>query len=201
MKTFASTGTALLFASAVALAGAPVKKPVTGYAALWSNSPFTSKPPPPPPGEQVTPLDDWALGGVSEIEGGYMVTIFHKKNAGETKIIRPTGTMVKVKDEMEWITPGASGSYKVDRVEYGKDSWKDTVVYLSAGGRSDKVSFDEKLLAPAAAAAPAQNRLPGQQQGQQPGQQPLPNAIAPGQPGGPPAPRQRVQTPTPSRGR
>jgi hypothetical protein len=201
MKATISIGSVMIFASAIAFAAAPVKKPDTSYTHLSSNSPFTSKPPPPVKGDEATPLDDWALGGVSEVEGGYMVTIFHKKNAGETQIIRPSGTMVKVKDEMKWINPGAAGSYKVERVEYGKESWKDTVVYLSSGSRSDKVAFDEKLLAPAASAAPTQNRGPGQPgQPVQPGAQPQPGLVVPGQTGGRP-PRQRVVPPTPTPGR
>lgn len=199
MKTTISMGSVMILASAIAFAGAPVKKPDTSYAHLSTNSPFTSKPPPVDKGEEATPLDDWALGGVSEVEGGYMVTIFHKKNAGETQIIRPGGTLVKAKDEMKWINPGASGSYKVERVEYGKESWKDTVVYLSSGSRSDKVSFDEKLLAPTASAAPAQNRQPGQP-GAQPNGQPQPNIVLPGQTGNRP-PRQRVVPPAPAPGR
>jgi hypothetical protein len=108
----------------------------------------------------------------------------------------------KAKDEMEWINPGASGSYKVERVEYGKESWKDTVVYLNAGGKSEKVAFDEKLIAPAASAAPPQNRPPGQPMipGQQPPQNIQPGVIAPGSSGNRP-PRQRVTIPTPTPGR
>ena len=201
MKTTISIGSVMILASAIAFAGAPVKKPDTSYSHLSTNSPFTSKPPPGTKEPEATPLDDWALGGVSEVEGGYMVTIFHKKNAGETQIIRPSGTMVKVKDEMKWINPGAAGSYKVERVEYGKESWKDTVVYLSSGSRSDKVAFDEKLLAPAASAAPAQNRAPGQPGAPgQPTAQPQPGLVVPGQSGGRP-PRQRVVPPTPTPGR
>lgn len=199
MKVTISTASVMILASSIAFAGAPVKKPDTSYSHLSTNSPFTSKPPPKPTDPEATPLDDWALGGVSEVEGGYMVTIFHKKNAGETQIIRPNGTLVKAKDEMKWINPGAAGSYKVERVEYGKESWKDTVVYLSSGSRSDKVAFDDKLLAPAASAAPAQNRGPGQP-GQPNAQQPQPGAAAPGQPGIRP-PRTRVVPPTPTPGR
>lgn len=196
MKTTISMGSVMIFASAIAFAGAPVKVPDTKYGHLSTNSPFTSKPPPDTKEPEATPLDDWALGGVSEVEGGYMVTIFHKKNAGEMQIIRPGGTLKKAKDEMEWINPGASGSYKVERVEYGKDSWKDTVVYLSSGSRSDKVAFDEKLIAPAASAAPAQNRAPGQPG--QPNAQPQPGVVLPaGQPGSRP-PRQRVVPPAPA---
>jgi hypothetical protein len=207
MKATISIGSVLILASALAFAGAPVKKPDTSYSHLSTNSPFTSKPPPPIQEAGPAPLDDWALGGVSEVEGGHMVTIFHKKNAGETQIIRPSGTLVKVKDEMKWLNPGAPGSYKVERVEYGKESWKDTVVYLTSGnGGSDKVAFDDKLLAPAASAAPAQGRPPGQPgqpviPGQPPVQLQQPGVIAPGQPGGR-APRQRVvvpPAPTPGR--
>lgn len=199
MKTTISMGSVMILASAIAFAGAPVKVPDHTYNHLSSNSPFTSKPEKKAPDDVATPLDDWALGGVSEVEGGYMVTIFHKKNAGEMQIIRPGGTLKKAKDEMEWINPGASGSYKVERVEYGKESWKDTVVYLSSGSRSDKVAFDEKLLAPAAAAAPPQNRQPGQPG--QPNAQQQPGIVLPaGQPGNRP-PRQRVVPPTPTPGR
>ena len=201
MKATISIGSVMIFASAIAFAAAPVKKPDTSYTHLSLNSPFTSKPVKPVDEAGPAPLDDWALGGVSEVEGGYMVTIFHKKNAGETQIIRPSGTMVKVKDEMKWINPGAAGSYKVEKVEYGKESWKDTVVYLSSGSRSDKVVFDEKLLAPAASAAPTQNRGQGQpgQPGQQNAQQ-QPGVVVPGQTGGRP-PRQRVVPPSPTPGR
>ena len=111
-----------------------------------------------------------------------MVTLQHKKNAGETQVIRPSGTMKRFADRMEELAPGASGSFKVDRVEFGKKSWMDTVVHLSAGGRSGVVKFDEKSTTPKAAAAPPQNRVPGQPQQnnpqvqqpvqQQPGQQP-----------------------------
>ena len=139
-----------------------------------------------------------------------MVTLVHKKNAGETQIIKPRGTVHSSKDEMKWLNPGAPGSFKVDRVEYGKKSWKDTTVYVSAGGKSGTMKFDDKQLVPTASAAPAQGRQPGQpgQPGQvpqvQPGQPVLPNpAIAqPGQTGQQPGqgrpPRQRVLPPAPS---
>lgn len=199
MKTFITSGTVLFVAATAAFAGAPVKKQDSSYTHLSTNSPFTSKPPPPVREEGPPPLDDWALGGVSEVDGGYMVTIFHKKNVGEMQIIRPSGTLKKAKDEMEWINPGAAGSYKVERVEYGKDSWKDTVVYLNSGGKSDKVAFDEKLLTPAASATPTQNRPPNQPG--QPGQPVLPNLQQPGvinpSSAGNRPPRQRVVLPPP----
>lgn len=197
MKTFIVSASLALLLVPAAFAGKPEKKPDTAYLHLSSNSPFTSKPPPPVKPDEAPPLEDWALGGVSEVEGGYMVTLFHKKNAGEMQIIRPSGTLKKAKDEMEWINPGAPGSYKVERVEYGKESWKDTVVYLNSGGRSDKVAFDDKLLAPAAAAAaPNQNRPPGPPQvlPGQPVPQVQPGMVPPGSNGNRP-PRQRVVIP------
>jgi hypothetical protein len=197
MKSFLTTTTLLLAATSIALAGKPAKKSITSYSSLWNNSPFTAKPPPPEKAPEITPLDDWRLGGVSPIEGGYMVTLFHKKNAGESQIIRPTGTTVKVKDEMKFLSPGASGSYKVDRVEYGKESWKDTVVYLSAGGRTGKVEFDEKLLVPKAAAPPPQERGRGGPPGQPNAQGQVPAVVTPGER----APRQRTVTPPPTPGR
>jgi hypothetical protein len=190
----------LLLLPAVAFAGAPQKKNVTSYSPLWTNSPFTSKPPPPDRGPELSAFDDWALGGVSEIEGGYMVTLLHKKNAGENQIIRPSGTISTAKDGMKYLKPGDPGSFKVERVDFGKSSWKDTSVQLSSGGRTGAVKFDEKLIAPAASAAPGQNRPPGQ-----PGQPPLPGiqnppgVITPQQPGVRP-PRQRVLPPAPNQG-
>lgn len=187
-----------LLAIGIASADVPRKPSNASYAHLWNDSPFTSKPPPPPPGEQVGAFDDWALAGVSEVEGGYMVTLQHKKNAGETQTIRPSGTTKSFPDRMEAFEPGASGSFKVDRVEFGKSSWMDTVVHLSAGGRTGTVKFDEKSTTPKAGAAPQQNRP-----GQQPGQQPQPNAgVQPvQQPGQPPQPPRvnRPRIPQPAR--
>jgi hypothetical protein len=168
MKASLILSLSTLLAIGVASADVPRKPSNASYAHLWNNSPFTSKPPPPVQGEQVGAFDDWALAGVSEIEGGYMVTLQHKKNTGEMQTIRPSGTIKHFPDRMEEIAPGASGSFKVDRVEFGKTKWMDTVVHLSAGGRSGSVKFDEKTTTPKAGAAPQQK--PGQQ-GQQPNPQ------------------------------
>jgi hypothetical protein len=192
MKTIAFL--ALILTAPAVLAAPPKKAPDSNYTHLYTNSPFTSKPLPPKGPDVVDTFEDWALGGVSEIEGGYMVTLFHKKNAGETQVIRPRGTMVSKKDEMEWLEPGAPGTFKVERVEYGKESWKDTVVVLSGGSRSGQVKFDEKLIVPKASAPPQQQqaRQPGQ-----PGQPPVQNQANQVQPQGGRAPRQRVLPPTP----
>jgi hypothetical protein len=179
-------------------AGLPVKQPVTKYLHLSQDSPFTNDSvgiPGPPP---ESAFKDWALGGVSEVEGGYMVTLVNKKNQGETQVIKPRGTVHSTKDEMKWIDPGAHGSFKVEGVEFGKKSWKDTIVLVSVGGEKGTMKFDDNQLAPASAAVPAGGARP-------PGQPTLPNpAIA--QPSQQPptvqsngrAPRPRVPLPAPN---
>ncbi|MEK7949907.1 hypothetical protein [Luteolibacter soli] len=190
MKTIAFL-TLLLAGTTAFAAGPPVKKPVTSYLHLSQNSPFTTKPVVTAEHREDTTFEDWALGGVSEVEGGYMVTLVNKKNQGETQVIKPRGTVHSTKDEMKWINPGAPGSFKVDKVEFGKKSWKDTIVMVSVGDKKGTMKFDDKQMAPtAAAAAPGGNRPPGQpgQPGQpQPGQQ-VPQVQQPGQPVLPPNP-------------
>jgi len=200
----------LLFAGTTAFAapsGAPVKPPVTKYLHLAQNSPFTTKPVVITETRADTTFDDWTLGGVSEVEGGYMVTLLHKKNQGETQVIKPRGTVHSAKDEMEWLNPGDPKGFKVESVQFGKTSWKDTTVVVSMSGKKGTMKFDEKQLVPAASAAPAQGRQPGQpgQQPGAPGLQPNPAANVPGQAPGQNGqqgsvrpPRQRVLPPAPN---
>lgn len=199
MKASLILSLSTLLAIGVASADVPRKPSNASYAHLWNNSPFTSKPPPPVQGEQVGAFDDWALAGVSEIEGGYMVTLQHKKNAGEYQIIRPRGVQMVKPDEIKWLDAGAAGAFKVERVEPGKTGWKDMAVYILAGGKTGVVRFDEKNLTPKASAAPQGNR-PGQQPGK-PGAQPVPGQPTPPATGGrqPRQPRQRVLPPPPQR--
>ena len=197
MKTVAFLSLLLAGTTAFA-AGPPVKQPVTKYLHLSQNSPFTTKPIIATEAREDTTFEDWALGGVSEVEGGYMVTLVNKKNQGETQVIKPRGTVHSTKDEMKWIDPGAPGSFKVEGVEFGKKSWKDTIVLVSVGGEKGTMKFDDNQLAPASAAVPAGGARP-------PGQPTLPNpAIA--QPSQQPptvqsngrAPRPRVPLPAPN---
>lgn len=182
----------LLVSAGAVIAAPPSKKNVNSYSRLWSDSPFTVKPPPPEKAEAVNEIDDWALGGVSPIGEGFMVTIVHKKNAGETQVIYPEGIKVTKGDEMEWLPRGTAGSFVVDRVEYGKDSWKDTSVFLSVGKTTGTVKFDEEKLAPTAAAPtpqPKGNRPPNATNNGS-GAKPAAN--------GGRAPRRRVLPPTPN---
>ncbi len=190
---------ALVLPAGLSLGDVPRKAPDGKYSTLWSNSPFTSKPPPAAPTEQVSALADWTLGGVSKLEEGYMVTLQHKKNAGEYQIIRPRGVQMVKPDEIKWLDAGAPGAFKVERVEPGKSGWKGMAVHIMAGGKTGIVRFDEKNLTPKASAAPAQGNRPGQnpQQANQ-GAQPVPGQKTPTPPGVR-QPRQRVLPPPPQR--
>jgi len=203
MKTPLFSILAIALAAGIAGAEPPKKPALTTYTKLWTDSPFTTKPPPAAAKEEDSAMADWTLGGVSEVEGGYMVTLLHKKNAGESMILRPGNIQKTTADAIEWLKPGDPGTFKLDRVEYGKGGWKDITVHLMAGTRSGVVRFDEKNLTPKAS-APAQGNRPGQQVPGQPipGQPPAqPNN--PNQPPTPAAPgtrqaRQRVVPPAPA---
>lgn len=163
MKTIVSLS--LLLAGSAAFAETPEKKPVDAYQHLSRNSPFTSDPVAPKPPTAPSVFDDWALGGVSEVEGGYIVTLVHKKNQGETQVIKPSGTIYSSKDEMVWIKPGDPKGFKVEKVQFDKN-WKNTTVLISSGDKSATMKFDEKQMVPAAkptqvAAQPTQVQ-PGQ---------------------------------------
>jgi hypothetical protein len=77
-----------LVLAAAASAEVPQKVALVRYTQLWTESPFTRKPPP----EQIvesTPLDDYALGGVSPVDGGYFVILLNRKKPDEKIIIQP----------------------------------------------------------------------------------------------------------------
>ncbi len=154
-----------LLVSSLALpasAAVPRKKNANDYSVLWNNSIFTSKPAPPPPGEQVSAFADWTLGGVSEIDGGHMITLFNTKKQGESMIIRPDLVILNRGDAIEHLKPGDAGTFTVANVEYGKTTWKDTVVTLASAGRTGPVKFDDAQIQPRAAAPPPQQPRPGQ---------------------------------------
>ena len=167
-----------------AAADLPKKVPPTKYSTLVSNSPFTSKPPPPEPGPTVNPLEDYALGGVSPIVGGWHVTLLNKKKPDERITIDSDRPKEGIKILGVTRKPGDPLG---------------TVVRLTMGSSTGTVGFDEKLLTLAAPPAPkvAPKLPPGihpQAQPQvQPGQpnpgirQPRPRVVPPPTPGAPPA--------------
>ena len=154
-----------LAVAAVASADVPQKVPLTRYIQLWSDSPFTRKPPP----EQVietTPLDDYALGGVSPVDGGYFVILLNRKKPDEKVIVQP----------------GQPSEFRVLEVRAGDTGPLSTTVLVGAGnGKSKLLSFDEKLLTLKTAPTGKPPQTPGGQapQGNQPPGQP--QAIAPPQ--------------------
>jgi hypothetical protein len=160
-----------------AVADLPRKAPLTKYSGLWMNSPFTSKPPPPEQGPAANPLEDYALGGVSPISGGYRVTLLNRK--------KPEERIVVDSDKPR-------EGFKILDVTRKAGDPLATVVRLSSGSVTGTVTFDESLLtlAPPPAANP---QLPPGVQPNQPAAQPQPQP----QPGQPPQrqPRPRVVPP------
>src|SRR5262245_15907450 len=80
--------TAVLGLTGVAFAEAPRKQGLSRYSMLWTNSPFTVKPTEESV-QAVNPLNDWALGGVSEVNGGYYLILMNRKKPTETEIVEP----------------------------------------------------------------------------------------------------------------
>lgn len=159
------------------LAGAvPSRPPETRYTKLHQDSPFTSKPIPTGPAEIANPLEDYALGGISRLDGGYYVILFNKKKAGEKIVIRP----------------GADNNqFQVQEVKWSDKSWKETEVVLRSGARTGTVTFEDKFLQ-VKAAAPAAQKKPAPQKKATP--TPQPNNRQ-GQPGNRRTPRPRVVVP------
>ena len=148
------------------VADVPKKAPKTKYTGLWTNSPFTSKPPPPEDAPEANPLEDFALLGVSPIEGGYRVTVIKKKEP-ETRIyLRSTDPQPKEGLKVLGVTRKAGDPLG-------------TVVRMSSGLKTGNVGYDEKLLT--LAQAPAQKPAGQPGQAAQPGQ-PVVQPAIPGQP-------------------
>ena len=172
-----------------ALADLPKKPPISRYTGLWTNSPFTSKPPPAEAGPAVNPLEDYSLAGVSPIGSGYRVTLLNKK---------------KPEERVTVDSDNPKSDFKILEVIRKAGEPLGTVVRMTAGAVTGTVSFDEKLLVLATAAAAAkpaarpggapipQPVLPGQQ----PQRQPRPRVVPPPQTGQPPPRTQPQAQPT-----
>lgn len=191
MKTSYSMAFVLLVLAGWVAADLPRKAPLTKYQNLWSNSPFTTKPvdgggPPPP-----NPLDDYALSGVSPIQGGYRVTIINKKDPTERKYV--------YSDQ-----PNASHGFQIISVERKEGDMRGTVVHMKSGDLAGTVTYDEKLLTIAApqpvqppAAAGRGRPVNGNAVATQPNQ-PGVNPVQGNQQVSPRPPRPRVIGPPPS---
>lgn len=182
MKTSAILLASLALTGA-AMAEMPRKAPLTTYARLWTDSPFTTKPVIEKNDQGPGIFDDYALVGIAPISEGYRVTMMNKKSP-EERIYVESGKTVD--------------GFKIVEVVRKAGDPLGTVVRMMSGSVTGTVAFDEKLLtlktaAPAAPAGarPGQPLQPGQQV--QPGQ-PQPQPV-PGQPGTVPQIRPRVVPP------
>lgn len=186
MKTSLSILTCTFLLSAWTVADLPRKMPINTYSSLWNNSPFTSKPPPPPQGEEVNPLDDYALIGVSPIGQGYRVTLINKKQATE-RITVDSGD--------------SRSGFEILGITRKPGDPLGTQVRMRSGSKTGTVSYDEKLLSIAAPVAPPPQNpqvVPGlppgiDQNGQAvPQRQPRPRVVPP------PAPQAAPQAAQPA---
>lgn len=153
---------ALILSASFAQAAPPNPVALGRYSGLWNNSPFTTKPIVEGPVES-NPFEDYALGGVTPLDGGdYLVTLFNKK-----------------KPEERIRIPGNTLGLKVKEVHPGSKPLSTTVM-ITNGVKSGLVEFDKTLVPKAPVAAKQQPGQPGQPNGQpvQPGQanngQPVP---------------------------
>jgi hypothetical protein len=181
----------LLALTGWACADLPKKAPISRYATLWNNSPFTSKPPPPEAVDAPNPLDDYSLIGVSSLGSGtFRVTILNKKKPDEPrKYIESNRT---------------TDGFRILEVIRKPGDPTGTTVRMQSGSLTGTISYDEKLLTltPAAPQAPPGLNPPGVppqpvpapvDASGQPMRQPRPRVVPPpthqaGAPGQPPLP-------------
>jgi len=171
---------ALLAAPAATANELPRKAPITKYTGLWTNSPFTSRPPPAEAAPEVNPLEDFALAGVSPVEGGFRVTLLERSNPDERIIIdtrRPSSN--------------PDHNFKILGVDRDPGRPLATTVRLQSGNVTGTVAFEESLLTLKAPPPPPQQ----QQERGRPQPQPNVDPRQQGQPPGERGPRPRVVPP------
>jgi hypothetical protein len=162
----------------------PKQAPLTRYAQLWTQSPFTTPPPPPESAPPPNPFEDMVLRGIIPLDkGGYLITLIDKKDPSKVTRID---------------TESKNAEFQVDKVEREPGNRLATLVHLTKGSMTGTVGYDEALSVVKQAPPPQQRApQPGQPPQVAPGmpQIPQPNV---GQPGSR-SPRQRVvQPPTPA---
>lgn len=142
------------------IAGPPQKYPLTKYRSMWEQSLVTEKPPPPEKEEveDTTALDDYALSGWTQTEGGYFVTLINQKNPTERLTVSPG-----------LPSPPGLPPIKVVRVDQNPNDFMSAKVVFDVGGKQKTIGFEEKLLtlrnnAPKAPAANNRNNRNNQQQ-------------------------------------
>jgi hypothetical protein len=157
----------------------PTKKPLSYYSKLWTPSPFTTPPVVTEPAPTKSPFDDYHLTSIAPVEGGYWITIAHKKD--KKKIV---------------IQPGSNSKYKVLSVERNPETRLGTVVTLTDGQFTGQVRFEPNLVV---LNTPNTNKPPEQlPPGFNPNQPNQPIQQPPGQVTPPPTPRPRIVPPSKS---
>lgn len=165
MKTLIVTTIGLVAILGHAIASAPKKPPVFQYGRLWTNSPFTVKPDVQTAAVvEANPFEDWCLGGISDINGAYLLVMLNKKKQGEKLLVEP----------------GVPSEYQVLEVRRDPIDWKKTEVVVKHGSQTGTVTYDEKVLTASRKVAPQQN----QQRPPVPGQPQVNPPQIPGQPPG-----------------
>lgn len=142
MHSTAISVLSVLATTGAVFADVPQKAPLGRYQALWHSSPFTSKPSCDLPTVAETAHDDFTLGGVSPIPGGYRVTILPK-----------TGKLDRIHLDSGETVSGIT----IQRVEFDESDPLNTIVYLKSGALSAPLRFDRQALSskPQPKSAPA----------------------------------------------
>ena len=144
MSTLSQVLSLCLLTAGPVAASVPEKTDLRRYEHLWTNSPICS---PEKIGKQAASpgfMAEWLLAGVSEIEGGYRVTLAHRHRAGEFLVIRPEGAELCSPDRMEAVPLSA---FRIERIAAAGD-WRDFEVHLVAGAERGVLKFEEKALQP-----------------------------------------------------
>ncbi len=149
---------ALLTGSAAA--ELPKKMPVSHYSRLWTDfmCSLPSKDSSPRPGPQLA--DEYALAGISPINGGYRVTLMKRKNPELRTTID---------------TDAPDPRHKILAVSRKSGDFTRTTVTLALGEVTGTIGFDEALLARPKSASPPQQQVKTQHP-------PRPRVVPPGQP-------------------
>lgn len=154
----------------------PTKKPLSYYSKLWTPSVFTTPPVVTGPAPTKSPFDDYHLTNIAPVEGGYWITITHKKDKK---------TIV--------IGPESNSKFKIVSVERNPATRLGTVVSLTDGQFTGQVRFEPDLvvLNTPNTNTPPEQQLPPGFNPNQPNQQQPPGQVTP-----PPTPRPRIVPPT-----
>jgi hypothetical protein len=108
----------------------PRQLPLSRYSSLWKNSFMTTKPVVITTGPGPGALDEWALGGISEVSNGFLLTLFNRTNPQERRIIEPSNP----------------GGFEVIQVRRVPNNYLATEVELRYKNQTGWVRYEEAML-------------------------------------------------------